>query len=1030
MINYAYLISRTSIYLSFFLSGLAGLIYEVLWAKYLSLIFGNTTYAHSLVLATFMGGLTIGSILGGKLADSKKIKDKLKLYSWLQIAIALYCAFTPMFFVFSKNIYIFVAKYYLGSNLITILTKFLIGILIILPATIIMGATLPILSRCLINIISLRGNIIARLYFINNLGAILGIFLAGFYLIPTCGLDFSVDIAVAFNLIAGILIISTQQFFFASQDKIETKTKNVETNEKVKPIAKNILYIVLASICLSGFVAMLYEIAWIRLLALVLGSSTYAFSLMLLAFITGITIGSYIISRFMPKDNLLLLCFGACELLIGLSVLITMPYYEFLPDYFLKIASIFFRTPDTFIYYSFVQFFIAVLIMIIPTIFLGMTLPITAKIASYNQESLGQKIGNVFAFNTLGNIIGAIVTGLIIMPSLGLRNTFELGVLMNFFIGMWLLFADKHYLLKRKIMFSVLLITLFFSYKMMNLDWDKRNFLLQVFRKDKPICQLERAAFFKYNKIVYYKDGINSTVAIVKNGSNDITLYNNGKADASAYSQGTGDMSTQILLAQIPLILKPEAKDVLVVGFGSGMTSGSALLHPLNSLDVVEIAKEVIEASKYFSRHNYEPLKDKRCYLYEEDAKTYLQRTDKKYDIIISEPSNPWMSGVGSLFTKEFFNDCKNHLNKDGLMVQWVQGYELDDKTFEIILRTFSRSFPKVTIWYTGINDFILIGSLEDMPVDFNKSLERLKKRAIKYDLSRIKIKDFFTILGLQLSSSENINKVINFNGAINSDFFPVLEYRAPVALFSKKYLNDIVFLLDQRTIAIKDAGLLINKYLANQPINESNLNNLYVFLSNAQKMTNIDTLNSLAKYWYDNYPYDKKGRLAYLDSKVSAIDANIDLLKKFLVTNDKKEYIDRYIYLEYLRFQTIKSFLIPEAVDNFIEAVTPYINDQDLNSVRFYYLLGLASFDSKEYIKAIAFDKKALAILNKNNIKNYENLNDMFFLSRIIWSYLYLKDIPKSLDYAQKALAINDKDPRILDLVKKIKEIADLMIK
>lgn len=987
---------RTNIILSlsFLLSGISGLIYEVLWAKYLSLIFGNTTYAHTLVLSTFMGGLALGSFLLGKLSD--RSKDRLAFYMWVQICIALFCILTPNLFAFSKNFYLAAAKNLSLNPTGIIITKFIIGILIILPPTILMGGTLPILSKFMTQSFSERGKTIAYLYYINSLGAVLGTLLAGFYLIYFFGLETTVTIAAVINLAAGVLV------YILRGNKEECVTQETADSNEEGIYPEKIIAFSLFAIFLSGFVAMLYEIAWIRMLSIILGSSTYSFSLMLAAFISGITIGSFLISRLMPKDTQTFLYFGFCEIFIAVSLILTIPFYEKLPFLFFKLSGIFSRKPETFLFYVSIKFFISFLVMLPPTIFLGMTLPLVSKIVSDRLESLGEKVGGVFGYNMIGNILGALISGLVLIPFLGLKLALEFGVIINLALGITVLLMDKMRLVKHKMAFICICCLVFLGYKVFIPDWNKAYFTTEVFRyRQIPKNEAGFSGFSRMVKdrdILFYKDGLDATVSVVKFNENSLSLFVNGKSDASTY----GDMPTQILLAQVPLLLKPQAKDVLVVGLGSGVTCGSALLHPLDNLDVVEISSTVVQANSYFSRFNYNPLQNKRLHLFVEDAKTFLQRMDKKYDVIISEPSNPWMTGIGSLFSKEFFNECIRHLNESGLMVQWVQTYEMDDETFKIIVRTFSSVFPEINIWkITGTQDILLLGSKQKITLQIDESEKRINQKSIKEDLARIKLYDLFTLLSLQLASDENIRNHVGDKGILNSDYRPVLDYRAPLALYTKSSINNFLSNMDERNVTLENNDLLIKNYLPYRRIDYNNLRSLYLNLIQDKKNSNL--LFSLVNKWRATYPEDKEATLAYFSLDIAGLEESVIELEKLAQKDNSFEYLDMYASFLVKKYSALRSFLAPEVLSDTVERLKLCANLSEDKKARFYYLLGNVFLENRDYKNSLVYYTKVEELIKSKEKAELQKINYMQLFKNMYFAYLNEGRLEEAAEYEKR---------------------------
>lgn len=980
--------------ISFFLSGVAGLIYEVLWAKYLVLIFGNNTYAHSLVLATFMGGLALGSFWGGRLADTAP--RKLYLYAWLQFGIGLYCFFTPAFFSFSKYIYIGAAKTFLVNSVSLIALKFLIGIVIMLPPTICMGMTFPLLSKLMIDVLAKRGEIIARLYFINNLGAVLGTFIAGFYLVHAWGLAFSVSIAAGINFCAGIMALILARFRYLesssgmSGDAIreDKKIRAKEERDSEKIFSSAAARIALSGIFLSGFAAMVYEVVWIRLLSLILGSSTYSFSLMLAAFISGITIGAYVISRYMPKTAHTVLWFAMCEIAIAFSLMCTLPFYEKLPVLFGTLSNIFSRQPKTFVLYSGMKFFISFLVMLPPTVCLGMTLPLVTKIVSSYQESLGRKIGGVFGYNTLGNILGALIAGLILIPLLGLKGTLELGLVISFFIGAGVLLVDKTYALKYKLFLIMVCCLIFAGYKTFIPEWNKGYFHAQVFRLNntavKMVNTMAKTLAQKEN-VIYYKDGLNDSVAVLKLAG-DLVLFVNGKADASSGI----DAVTQVTSAQIPLLLKPNAQEALIVGMGSGMTAGSALVHPLKRLDVIEISPDVIEASKCFAQYNYKPWEDGRFHLYLEDAKTFLQRTERKYDVIISEPSNPWMSGLGAVFSEEFFSDCRSHLNNQGIMLQWIQGYETNDEIFEIVLRTFSSVFPRVIIWGTGTKDLFLIGSVEGINVDFQAIERAMNNPPVKKDLERVGINDLFTLLSLQIASDEQVKLIMAENGIKNSDYFPVLEYRAPVALYMRSDLNEFLARVDERNMPAALSSLFIKDYIVRYGVRQEALNNLYRYLVNHHDFNKV-LFQAVIKRRHEQNLQDKEALAVYMDSDAGKAECRLAELERIMGPDIDPVFLDMYTALLWERYKTVRSFLCPEIVVETTDKLMKCMSKARRDKEKFYFLLGTIAGDNKAYEKAIRLYDYAEKVIGSEKDIGLREQKLLRLLENKAYAYFYL---------------------------------------
>ena len=499
-------------------------------------------------------------------------------------------------------------------------------------------------------------------------------------LIPAYGLNLATMAAAVLNVSVGVVAWVLQM---KRRDRVMESDFEANDEKSSQPLySRSQVSLVVVGIALSGAAALFYEIAWIRLLALVLGSSTYSFSLMLAAFITGIALGGLAASRsWMLRANSFR-AFVAAELAVALSIIVTLPLYERLPFYFAISASFFARVPQSFWLYELAQLFICFSLMLLPTFFLGMTLPLASQIAARSFQDVGQSIGAVFSANAAGTIIGAATGGLVFLPLLGVKGIIEVGVFMQLVVATFALALGTQTTWARKA-FAVALCYAVFAFHLYYFPtWDKAILASGVFRGLRVTgMSYQEFKSAQRDKLLYYKDGANMTVTVGESKGGNRTLKVNGKPDAST----VGDLSTQIMMAQIPLLVKSDARDVLLIGLGSGITAGSVLTHPVATLDLVEISPEVVEASRFFSAHNYDVLKDPRLKLYIDDGKTFLRVTPRLYDLIISEPSNPWIVGVANLFSLEFYRDVRKRLRPGGVMVQWFHIYEMTNETLQLV---------------------------------------------------------------------------------------------------------------------------------------------------------------------------------------------------------------------------------------------------------------------------------------------------------------------------------------------------------
>ncbi len=854
----------------FITSGAIGLVYEIVWFKYLSLFLGNTTYAQSIVLASFMAGLAIGASLWGNRAD--KVKQPLAIYAVLEIIIGIYCLLYPTFFEVLKSVFInTVLSLDLPSDGNSVLTlKLLTSLVTLLPPTILMGGTLPVLVRHISERIEESGKNIAILYFLNSFGAVIGSFLGGFFFVRTLGLDPTIYIAAVLNITVGVVA------YVLTKGKMEeSESAPREQSESIQTYSKKEVFIAFAIAGFSGLCSMMYEVAWVRLLIPVLGSSTYSFSIMLITFISGITIGSWLVSKFIGRLKNMFGFLAVCQFGVVLSLIASLPFYGYLPYTFWHAAHILNRTGFTYPLFLSIQLLFSVLIMIVPTIFLGMSLPVASRIATSKIEMLGKSVGSVFSVNTIGTVLGSLGAGLMLIPLVGIRHTIEIALVLNLALGILVAFSDSLYSQMKKYVSVGVIFFFTLIYFFIAPDWSQVITLSGVFRnindnEAPPSSYQEFLVKSQPQGIYYYKEGTTATVAVTKSitqshGEQKVLVIN-GKGDASS----KGDMPTQVLLAQFPAMLHPKPETTLVVGLGSGATAGSLLSHPIKQLDCVEISPEVVEAMEFFSEVNHSPEKDPRFRLYIEDALAFLNLTKKNYDIIVSEPSNPWIAGIGNLYTIDFFEVCKQRLRPNGLMVQWFHLYEMDDETLRLVFRTFQSVFPHVSVWQSFATDVILIGSMDPLQPNFSLMKKKFELARVKSDLDNINMPDVATLLSMQVASERTVKEFAGY-GEVNTEKLPYLEYWAPRSFFINAGVHHFVT-YDERSLR-ENSHTMLKRYVTQFGLNDTERMNIINLHSLPNRGKSAFAYSFLRDY-LRQHPADKQA-LAMLASVTERMGRN-----------------------------------------------------------------------------------------------------------------------------------------------------------
>lgn len=784
---------------SFFVSGVAGLVYQVVWTRYLALFLGHTSYAVIAVLAAFMGGLALGNAWLGVVVD--RLRRPLLFYAGLELGIGVFALVFPLYYDGVHGAFLAVARMLEPTGVLRLGLQFLFAAVTILVPTVLMGATLPALTRYVTRSMSqLRGNV-AALYAINSSGAVAGVILADWWWIPSLGLEVTLFLGSAMSLAVGLVSLAasraTQEGATPSSTPAPSRpvpaaatspsrpsTPAASADESFTPAQ---LRMAVIAIGVSGFVAMLYEIAWTRLLALALGSSTHAYSLMLATFISGIAAGGWLVYRW-KRQAQTLLAFGVAELALAATLFVSLWFYDLLPWWFARLAALLSRREESYPLYELMQALVCFGVMFLPAVCLGTTLPLASRIATEELARTGRSVGRVFAVNTLGTVLGAVLTGLVFLPYLGLAHTFVLGITLNALIGVALLAETGRRDWRPWTAATVVVLIAFWGASVLGPRWQKA-FVLGLWRsKQIPATLADYRAQIERVNLKYHRDGAGSTVAVISSvvpdGRETLILRVNGKTDATS----VGDLATQVLLAHAPMLLKPDSTDVLVVGLGSGVTVGSALRHPqVQHVDVVEISPEVITAARqFFSPVNDRALDDPRTRLTLEDAKSFLQTTERKYDVVITEPSNPWMAGVAAVFSHEFYLDIRGRLKPGGLAAQWLQVYETNDRTVDLVVNTFASVFPYVGIWQAGGTDLMLVGSVEPFRPDIEAMAKRFEDPLIRADMARVGIFSFAGLLSLELIPFGEGVFFPEPNTPIHSDFRPVLEYASQKAFFAR----------------------------------------------------------------------------------------------------------------------------------------------------------------------------------------------------------------------------------------------------
>ena len=778
-----------SVMFLFLLSGATSLVYEVLWLRELILIFGSTQFATSTVLATFMGGLALGAFAAGRWLAHRAPRP-LSMYGWLEIGIGLYALAVPFLFASLTPLYQRIWNAGASDSFLALSLAKAAGIAcVLLLPTVLMGASLPVLARQVADDPDRIGGKVGALYAVNTLGALLGVFLAGFVAIPGIGMRATLLATACVNLALGLAAIVLAR---RAERSGEVALPGARLRRApLEPRIRLLLFVLGA----SGFVALVLEVAWTRVLALVMGSSVYAFSLMLLAFLAGLAAGGAYFSRWLrvrpgARPGRLLTCLLAVA---ALSAWGTAFLFGSLPRAFAEIYFAFSPGPNGLFA---LQLVLGLLVMFPATFALGGVFPAAVQLHARDLAGVGGSVGTVYASNTVGTILGAALAGFVFLPRFGVLHTVlgAAAVEMALAVAVGLAFAAppvrRHAFRGLAIVAVGLGVGLVTPARrtigdLLRPEWDLRvmnsGVYMNLFDMD---GERSWAGFSRLiqenNEVVFAAEGYTASVFVADQPSFDNRYLSvNGKIEAST----NADLETQLMCAHLPLLFHDAPRDVLVVGLASGITVGSVATHPVESIRVVEVEAQMIPAARLFAETNNHVLDDPRVTISINDARNELQFSPRTYDVIVSEPSNPWMTVASNLFTEDFFHMARTRLRANGVFSQWIQMYYLPADDLRSIVAAFRAAFPHVMLFETlGGLDLVLLGSEEPLEFDLERWNARMTELNVAMDLGRVHLQDSLSVLGLFRLGPAEIDRLVQ-GAAPNTDDNARVEFSAPRSL-------------------------------------------------------------------------------------------------------------------------------------------------------------------------------------------------------------------------------------------------------
>lgn len=765
--------------LFFFVSGACGLLYQVVWTRKLVLLFGVTAYAVSTVLSVFFLGLAVGSLWGGRLAD--RTRNPLRLYGFFEALIGVWAILFILFIGLGEAGVVWVLRLVSGSHGMSVVLRALLAAAFLIVPVVLMGATLPLVARFVASDSRTRGLRIGSLYSVNTLGAVVGCAATGFVLLPTLGYTRTVLAGAAANGFVGLLaiLLSKKYIRTSPNDATSFPAQIAPANMNRQGIASFAVVLVLGAFALSGFCALALEVLWTRLLVTVFIGTTYAFTAMLTTLLCGIAAGSAVAASLVDRRRHLVSLFGIIELLFGVSCLLMLPVFAWLPGRFAA-----WRLSVGFDWNRLVwaKFWLSFAVLFVPTFLSGMTFPVVVRALTLARSRLGRDIGRLYSANTFGGVLGAAAGGYLLIPLLGTHWGIVVLGLTLCVVGAGLILACPTRPLLAKTVFLVAGVALLVT-------------TVRALPQDISRV-LDRSYVPETEHIIHHREGVEGTVAVSEpnaetHGSNR-TLWINGV-------QATISIEAGVLMNRfqgvLPMCFDRDPRQALFMCFGSGITAGTLGLFDFERIDAVELSRDVLEAAPLFAADNFNVLGNPKINFIVDDGRNFLLKTVNRYDVITFEPMPLALAGVSTFYTREYYTLCLNHLNPGGLVSQWIPLHSLSSEVVRSLIYTFTDVFPEYCAWFVNA-DLFMVGSNRALAIDYHGVERRLGVPTVHQALRDAGFTDLPELLTCFFMSKAAVDRYCA-GGSIMNDDRPWAEFVAPKLMYEHNVAKALRELLD-----------------------------------------------------------------------------------------------------------------------------------------------------------------------------------------------------------------------------------------
>jgi spermidine synthase len=737
-----------AVVVAFFLSGASALVYEVVWMRKLSLIFGNTTYAAATTMSAFMAGLAVGSYVLGRTAD--RGRNPLVLYALLELGIAAYALAAPVFFDLLAEPYVALRRLDLSAGLLTAGRSVLAAAVLLVP-TFLMGGTFPVLARLFVHLHGDVGRATSLLYFVNTAGAVAGCLMAGFALIEKLGLVGATWVAAAVNvaLASGVLLLARA----AGAPLPGARAEAAPARPMSAPEARTLL--VLSCIGVAGFVSLGHEVFWTRVLVRYLHNSTYAFSTMLATFLAGIAIGSWLYSVLPGRRSRPVLLFAGLQAGAAAGFLLSSLLFADLK----AVSEVLAGSEIAGFGDSVLAWFTrAGLVLFLPALMAGACVPLATDVCTRELEKAGHGIGRVYAVNTIGAVLGSLSVAFVAIPTLGLLGSLRLLIGINLALAAVLAFASLPSLRGRAIA-AAGVVALALATSLVPGDLFRRIFESRA------------------DVVRFYREGVTDTVAVLETNGQRAIVLEDQRGTAATFTH-----RLNFFFGHLPVLLHPgEPRTALHICFGVGNSLSAIAAHDsFERIDSVELSRGVIEAADWFWT-NGGVIHDERVRTIVDDGRNFVLAASDQYDVIGLEPPEVFTAGVINLYTREFYEDARERLTADGVMIQWIPIGEAPVDEERMLFRAFFEVFPHATAWTQNSvgGAILLVASKQPLRIDYQRLRTRMRDPRVRADMELMDVRDADHLLSMFVFDSREFERFVRDVDPVTDDK-TVLDFTMP----------------------------------------------------------------------------------------------------------------------------------------------------------------------------------------------------------------------------------------------------------